>query len=783
MVEKELSSGNLLYVYMVDKMVDGQMKLRRMGITEEDVDRIKRELDPRFIQLADWIQEDFLVERRLKYDETHRRMFGSSMASIDNYFPLRVLANAREREEEVGSQPEGQQMPSKFTGSIIKRRRNSLALDIVGSDAFSVTVEHIREMERWSAWAEFKRDLGTLLSYRHFRNQLENMSTVYGSGKDMFNNFKKVCEIAAGEYRPEGRGAIDKTVTNLVRGVSSAKVSFRVFTALKQTLSLPAFLANARADLLAKSMFTPGRSWQWCMDNLPVFQKRWRSKQAGNEKLQDSELDWSYWRKHWMQLASRWGMSPNAFVDALTVSVGSYAVYQTRLQQYLEDGYTQEMAEEKAKQDATVSFNESQQSSEGAFMSALQSDRTVVANALSVFRNSSFGYGRRFYAGARNIGRMLQPGYRQESVEFMKRQFMNDGLEEGQAQHAAERAYRRAFAHGLLDMAVFGFGVQLAWNLGPYAVYMLLGGGDDDKWWNGKKKEDLTDAVMHALVGGWTEGLSGGSVVSEMINMARKGESFRSYDPTLLPALSDLKRIAKTFENDKVAGSVDVVNLLVQSGFGFNPETVTDVFVSLYDACNGDLGLAKESLIAAMRILQVPQSQVDQFLLDELDLTNEEYDDTRLPEIAERYARYMITRGAPGVERMYSEPLRQKLEKKYIKRFEDKAKVARKVRGSGFDREFLSYLDDDYKQTKSELQELKESAAVEPDEYARILDEFYASPEFREYKLADLIRKTRKDIGKIEKGSRNRTELIKRLNDYKTEFLELRRKEGQGDKR
>ena len=786
MVEKELSSGNLLYVYMVDKMVDGQMKLRRMGITEEDVDRIKRELDPRFIQLADWIQEDFLVERRLKYDETHRRMFGSSMASIDNYFPLRVLANAREREEEVGSQPEGQQMPSKFTGSIIKRRRNSLALDIVGSDAFSVTVEHIREMERWNAWAEFKRDLGTLLSYRHFRNQLENMSTVYGFGKDeksTFASFKKVCEIAAGEYRPEGRGAIDAAVMNLVRGVSSAKVSFRVFTALKQTLSLPAFLADARVDLLAKSMFTPGRSWQWCMDNLPVFQKRWRSKQAGNEKLQDSELDWSYWRKHWMQLASRWGMSPNAFVDALTVSVGSYAVYQTRLQQYLEDGYTQEKAEEKAKQDATVSFNESQQSSEGAFMSALQSDRTVVANAISVFRNSSFGYGRRFFAGARNLGRILQPGYRQESVEFMKRQFMNDGLEEEQAQHAAERTYRRAFAHSLLDMAVFGFGVQLAWNLGPYAVYMLLGGGDDDKWWNGKKREDLTDAVMHALVGGWSEGLALGSVVSEMINMARKGESFRSYDPTLLPALSDLKRIAKTFENDKVAGSVDVVNLLVQSGFGFNPETITDVFVSLYDACNGDLGLAKESLIAAMRILQVPQSQVDQFLLDELDLTNEEYDDTRLPEIAERYARYMITRGAPVVERMYSEPLRQKLEKKYIKRFEDKAKEARKVRGSVFDQEFLSYLDDDYKQTKAELQELKEDDSVGPDEYARILDEFYASPEFREYQLADLIKKTRKDIGKIEKGSRNRTELIKRLNDYKTEFLELRRKELQGDKR
>ena len=69
--------------------------------------------------------------------------------------------------------------------------------------------------------------------------------------------------------------------------------------------------------------------------------------------------------------------------------------------------------------------------------------------------------------------------------------------------------------------------------------------------------------------------------------------------------------------------------------------------MALYDACNGDLGLAKESLIAAMRILQVPQSQVDQFLLDELDLTGEEYDDEKLPEIAERYARYQIRKGAP----------------------------------------------------------------------------------------------------------------------------------------
>ena len=116
--------------------------------------------------------------------------------------------------------------------------------------------------------------------------------------------------------------------------------------------------------------------------------------------------------------------------------------------------------------------------------------------------------------------------------------------------------------------------------------------------------------------------------------------------------------------------------------------------------------------------------------------------------------------------------MRRKLENKYINRFMDKAKEARKVRGSGFDKEFLTYLDEDYKETKAELQELKDNAAIDPEGYAAALDEFYSSPEFAQYKLADLIEKTRKGIEKAEKGSRNRTELIKNLNDYKKEFLD-----------
>lgn len=183
--DHELTQGNLLYIYMVDKMADGRMKLRRMGITEEDVENIKDFVDPRFLQLADWMQDEFLVGKRNEYNEVHKRMFGASMAAIENYFPLKILANARIEDVDVADDTTDTALPATSTGSIIKRRRNNLALDVMGADAFSVILDHIQQMERWAAFAEFNRDLNTLLSYKHFRNQVMNMSSVYGGGKTL----------------------------------------------------------------------------------------------------------------------------------------------------------------------------------------------------------------------------------------------------------------------------------------------------------------------------------------------------------------------------------------------------------------------------------------------------------------------------------------------------------------------------------------------------------------------------------------------------------------------
>lgn len=647
----ELTQGNLLYIYMVDKMADGRMKLRRMGITEEDVENIKEFVDPRFLELADWMQDEFLVEKRNEYNEVHKRMFGASMAAIENYFPLKILANARIEEVDVADDTTDTALPATSTGSIIKRRRNNLALDVMGADAFSVILDHIQQMERWASFAEFNRDLNTLLSYKRFRNQVMNMTSVYGGGKTMWKNFRNVCSMAAGAYRPP-IAALDKAAVNVAKGVTAAKVSFRVFTALKQFLSMPAYLSDSSPVYLAGNIANPIGAWKWSMENLPLFEKRWKSRMAGDPRLMKSEMDWKMWQNRAVEIASRIGMSPNAFVDALTVAIGAHSMYQTKKKKYLRYGYDEETAEKRAKQDATILFNQTQQSSESAFLSTMQTDRSWLSVLFTVFRNSSMSYTRQLYDALRNLKHRFEPGYKGLTEEYIAKQMRRDGIDPDKADQNAKSEYRRSLMRDIVRVGVFGYLLQFAWNLGAYLPYLLLG---DDK---DEKSDMWHDIFCHTMFGS-IEGLTGGDVMSAVGNGFAKGEGLNLFSASKdMPLSSDLQNIVNKWNKDKVAAMNDVTNLMVQSGIGVNPQSLTDAVVAIMDYCGDDANTSRECALLITRIINCPQSQIDKIYFDELNATAAEAQGMTPAEIAERYARYKMHRGAPLTGWAYTDEAR-----------------------------------------------------------------------------------------------------------------------------
>jgi N12 class adenine-specific DNA methylase/predicted nucleotidyltransferase len=644
----ELTQGNLLYIYMVDKMSDGRVKLRKMGITSTDIGQIEAILDPRIKALGDWLQEEFLVNTRNEYNETHKRMFGASMAAIENYFPLKILANARIDKEDDVNQPNQPDGITTKTGSIIKRRFNKLALDLTGADALSVVLDHITQMEHWNAYAEWNRDLNTLRTYKRFRNQVINMTTVYGGGRNLWQNFNNLCLMAAGEYRPPV-AKLDKSMVNIAKGVTAAKVSLRMFTALKQLLSAPAYVPEVSVKSIVKSIANPYGDFQWCLNNLPIFRERWHSRISGDPRLLKSNMDWKLWRNRVMEIASRIGMTPNAFVDAVTVSIGAKAMYETRLQQYLREGYPDDIAEKRAKQDATILFNQTQQSSESPFLSTMQVDGSWPSVLFTVFRNSAMSYTRQEFDAIRNLKRNLSEGKRHDSIAFMAKQIMRDwninpdaatDEERSRAYDAANKRFRRQIKKDVMRVATFGFILQLAWNLGPYLPYLFFGNDDDekDKMWD--------DAMTHSLFGS-VEGLTGGDVMSSFGNMAVSGDWKTNQLTKDMPLASDINTIINKFVGGKnVEAFNDIFNLLVQSGIGINPQSITDAAVAIMDACGDDPELAHEAALFVMRIMQVPQSQLDKLYFDEVGLSGEEASKLTPKQLAQRYAAYQVKRGA-----------------------------------------------------------------------------------------------------------------------------------------
>lgn len=767
----ELTQGNLLYIYMVDKMSDGRMKLRYMGITEQDVQHITEILDPKFKELADWLQEEYLVNKRNKYNEVHKRMFGAPMAAIDNYFPLKILKNALDKEEDVAKDDNaGIVLPGTTTNGIIKRTRNNKPLDVTGADAFNVIADHLQEMEHWAAFAELTRDINTMLSYKRFRNQVMNMSSAYGAGATLWKNFRSVCKMAVGAYRPP-IAELDKTAVNIAKGVTAAKVSFRVFTALKQFLSFPAYLPDASLAHLAKDVVNPVNAWNWSMKNLPIFEKRWQSRMAGDPRLMKSDMDWKAWRSRIVEIASMIGMSPNAFVDALTVAMGAHAMYQSRYAKYKRWGFDEATADKRAKQDATILYNSTQQSSEGAFLSTMQVDRSWFSVLLTIFRNSSISYKRQEYDAWRNEVKLFTPGYRQRAEEFMVKQLQREGLTEEQAKKAAHEELRKGPLHNLARIFVFGFLLQYTWNLGAYLPYLILGNDDDEK----KKMTD--DALTHALFGS-LEGLTGGDVLSQAGNMALQGEGNWATVTKDMPLVSDLSDILKTFPKDNVEALNDCVNLLTQSAVGVNPQSITDAMVAIMDYCGDDAQTSRECALLMARILNCPQSQLDKIYFDELSASGVEASKMTPSQIAERFARYKRHRSAPLTGWMYSDAAiadkdgkrKETVYKKARENFKAAASKSNKeeleqwkaeykeTAASKSNKEELEQWEAEYKETAAKLSAIKKLREQDEDEADEQMNALENTPEYDRYLIMKDYNSDMNDITKAWLNSKSPTE-------------------------
>ena len=722
--EHKVTQGNLMYMYMVNKMTDGQVKLRRMCITDDKMLEIEQTLDPKLKAVADWLQEELLPNLRNKYNEVHMRMFGAPMAEIEDYFPLRILANALLEEVEMAGKIDGKDLPKTMTGAIIKRRFNNYALDVLNSDAVSVALDHIREMATWAAFAEYRRDLCTLLSYKHFRNQVKNMSTIYGSGEKLWDKFYDLSLLVGGAYRPKDVDDTERALVNLTKLATGACIAIRLNTALKQLLSYPAFAPDANLARLLYNV-TPWRArscWKWAMKNMPSFQRRWKSRQAGNDVLRSWKYDWDWTNAEFVQKVQRFGITPNAFIDALTVAMGSEAVYHSKLKGYLKDGFSKEEAHRRAIQDAEIIFNLSQQSSELPYLSLLQSKRSYITTCLTNFRNSPMSYLRQSIQSKRELANMVKG--KDVQIEFETKKGVREGLTPEQAKARAERKYKRNWARSLFKSTTFDYILPALWAFGLSGLWYCIFGSDDEK-----KKQYAEDAMKRGLLGGF-EGMTFGGTLPDFFYGLANGDKPQLKEETS-PGAGLLFETANLWSNGKTERATnEMINTMIALGVGVNPQVLEDGVVAGMDFFGEDEKSARDWALLFMRVIQCPQSQIDQVYFDELGMDAREASRKTPAELAERYATYKACRANFATMWAYDDNRWDEIKDPWRKKF--KKDVMERLNEQGGAHVTEKYNEFAERSKAVSKKETKANEAMEYDyvEYARLMTELQQDPDY-----------------------------------------------------
>lgn len=495
--EIPLSKGQAMYIYQVWKMNDGRTKLEMQGFDEESIVEIRDFIGNDYIKFADWIQEELLPELREKYNAKYLEMYGTSLADIKDYVPLRIVKKSTRQESDLSEDKERRKTLEERAGSLIKRVVNTRPVDIT-MNAFDVLFDHGRQMEEWNAYARVRRDLDAVLSNTTFRNQLD------ANSRGSFHNFYDAAAVATKTYHPDQNKFMDEVLGKLSKGIVGGNIAWRLSTALKQVLSAPAFWGYSQSPIYMKSLLVNAAkmsvTFKWCMENIPSFRERVFQGTAGNEKLEEGSIS-KYLDKY-----IETGMIPNKLVDAVTCSIGAKSIYDYRYGQLVKQGLAEDEARNQALMDADIYYNQTQQSSHPAFLSPMQMSRSIMDRMITTYQNSNIGYVRKVLAAYYDLTRSLKWKELQKNYTDM---YVQEGMNEDEASSKAYRKLLNENRKTAFEAVLFAWGMNLLWNIGSKGLLgFFVGDGDDDD-------NDLAKGISFFLTSP-IKGMPGGNLLESI---------------------------------------------------------------------------------------------------------------------------------------------------------------------------------------------------------------------------------------------------------------------------
>lgn len=658
MKEMPMSEDVATYLWMLWKQDDGKAKLMQMGYTEQSMEQIASFIGTANIEFAEWVQEKFLKDKRVPYNDAYKAIHHTSLAEIEHYFPIRT--NSTERREEIkldGDSGKGAGSVNVRTGSSVNRTVNVTPISMMHG-AFSVLVSHLQEVNEFIAFSKVRQELQWALSNTEFKNYVNQQH--HGA----FKRLHKAAQIAT-RSNTEESDTISQSLVWLNRGLVGGNIAYRPSTAFKQMLSvfayfgysenyqfwlhvikniggqygrnLPAVMITSFAGIGGKKFFESAENGTnialsntiaWCMQNIPDFRERVLQGVAGTSDFtfdDESGIANEFLKKYMKR-----GMYLNKMVDAITVAIGIKSIYDYNMSQAKKrakkmnltgDEMNQFMEDsaEVAKMDAVMYYNTTQQSNGNAFLSPAQTSKSFWKKATTLYKNSPISYARKVAEGLRDIYRWASPKYSARMIEEYQQQMLDEGMELDEAKKAARAKVNNKARKSAFEVFLYGIIMNHAWNIGGKGLlgmlsgidpFELLIGGGDDRDDDGEMSAEEYIAYYLSLP---MQGVLGIDLASNFINsmLVAKQNPNRILDNLLSAEMANIGRDWYRLSQENGMFSPQMGFFLLNRALrfsGINPDVLYNNYLGVERLMRGGWKDGDELTSDIMLLMQSPES-------------------------------------------------------------------------------------------------------------------------------------------------------------------------------
>ena len=611
-IEYSITNGTAMYIYMSAKQKEGYSALLKDGFTKEEIERISENLDVRYKQFADWIQEEYMPKLYERYDKKYYDRYFIHLPRVENYFPLKTMEAANRQEILANTGDEATQFNAKTTVDNLFHRTGGSQIDIRNHNnnpnAISILTNYVTRMEHWNQFVDIQNDANILLNSAHFRDNILRQS----DGATKWNSFRIALIETVNEVDKGDRDFI----TGIVNAYMIGKIGLKPWNAFKQMTSYPAFLAYATNKYVFYNLIknlNPLNAFAQrnrAFRLFPCIKDRYYNSAMGHEMLSTEYNTDSYWWNKVNQWFSNTAIFMNRTVDIITVSKGALAVYDGMKRQYIESGMSEAEADSEARIDAMIAYKATQQENTPEFLGSIQREHSTASSVAKAFNNSSFAFARLLYIESlialKNLDRVNNPRMVELEVERVMKAHPEYSRE--QAETKANELMDKQIRNSFQTLSAVGGG-QLFFYLAsaPSVLLNILSSDDDDN------EKGWIAFLMILLRVGIVTPLGGIPFLGAISDSVLTG-NFKYYDVlSILPDSDLVMKGIERFNNADTIGkkAAAIVGTIIEVlPLKITGNTMYRMFDGIYNIIqNGDITAADVA-----NILSMPPSEVQELI-------------------------------------------------------------------------------------------------------------------------------------------------------------------------